>query len=66
MSIMWDEPRKIWRHRRDALRRGGQIDRFVGAKDEAVCFNADKIDGDRGTNPNFWFGSWVNASAFKD
>jgi len=29
----------------------------VGAKDEAVCFSADKIDRDRGTNPHFWFGS---------
>jgi len=38
----------------------------VGAKDEAVCFNADKFDRDRGTNPNFWFGSWVNASTFMD
>ncbi len=66
MSIMRDETEGSLAHRRDARRRGDQIDRFVGAKDEAVCFNADKIDRDRRTNPNFWFGSWVNASAFRD
>jgi hypothetical protein len=50
---------------------GGQIDRFVGAKDEAVCFNADKIDPRSRDQPNVWFGSgsaalMVNASAFRD